>query len=133
MSTKSSETVVYYFSNKELSIQELKLYYKQLPSVIQVVYNNQMDIIDVHSSIKHKGYATALLVYASKEAIKKGISIITLDDCSDNWNKPHNIYIKIGFEYIDSSSGPEMKGNAECISNYPSKTKLEFKIFKHVI
>ena len=34
------------------------------------------------------------------EAIDRNCSVITLDDCSDNFNSPHNIYIKCGFQYI---------------------------------
>ena len=36
--------------------------------------------------------------------------IITLDDCSDRYKKTHNLYINIGFSYIDEH-GPEMSAN----------------------
>jgi hypothetical protein len=130
MCNHKCELVVYYFAHKELCIQELKLYYTKLPSVIEVVYyDGKMDITNLQSAVKGKGYATALLVHASKEALKRGITHITLDDCSDNWNKPNNLYIKAGLEYIDSCPGPEMKGCAKDIANYKTVTDLPSKIF----
>ena len=41
----------------------------------------------------------------------KGINdewTVTVDDCSDRYRQSHNLYINIGFEYVDDQSGPEM-------------------------
>jgi predicted GNAT family acetyltransferase len=133
MPNNQSDIVIYYFAHKELCIQEFKEYYKLLPSLIEVIYNEQMTVIDLNSSVKGKGYATALLVHASKEASNIGITVITLDDCSDNWCKPHNIYTKVGLEYVNGKHGPEMKGNTSIVSKYPISTELPSKIFKLII
>lgn len=127
----SSEVVLYYFYHKELCTQEIIISYKLLPSVIEVVYGESMTIVDLRSSVNGKGYATALLVYASKEAVRRGITVINLDDCSDKWRKPYNIYTKVGFEYVDEY-GPEMTGDPLIISKYPTVTNLPYKIFRLV-
>lgn len=65
-----------------------------------------------------KGCGSALMVFASKEAIKRGITEITLDDCSDRYNQKHNLYLKMGMKYVSVGDGPEMVGKTNKVSKY---------------
>ena len=42
----------------------------------------------------------------------RGVKAVTLDDDSDRYRQPHNLYIKLGFKYVDDS-GPEMETTIE--------------------
>jgi GNAT superfamily N-acetyltransferase len=57
---------------------------------------------------RNKGYATYLLKYAIDYCRSKGVHRIVLDDCSDNFKKQNNIYLKCGFRYVEDDL-PEMK------------------------
>ena len=133
MSNYGSETVLYYFSDKKLSVEEIKMYYKNIPALIEIVYSDCMTVTNLQSNVKGKGYAITLLVHASKEAVQRGIVYIELDDCSDCYRKPHNIYTKLGIEYIDVESGPEMKGYSCIVSKFPVISYLPLKIYKMVL
>ena len=132
MSIYYSETVLYYFADKKLSIEEIKMYYKNIPALIEVVYSDCMTVINLQSNDNGKGYAISLLVHASKEAIKRGILYIELDDCSDGYRKNYNIYTKLGIEYVDFESGPEMKGYVHTVSRFPI-SNLPLQIYKTIL
>jgi len=66
-----------------------------------------------------KGYARGLLKYFLANAMSHGAIYVELDDCSDNYRKSHNIYLKYGFEYINKEH--LMRGN---IRNILKKLKL---------
>jgi hypothetical protein len=119
------EIVVYYIANKKLCVQELKTYHKLIPGFIEVVFHpdeKSMTVIDLHSARPGNSYATHLMVYACNEAVKRRISTITLDDCSDNYRKNRNIYTNVGMKYVNSEGGPEMIGNTKTISMYEPST-----------
>ena len=67
----------------------------------------------VKKEYRNQGYATRLLAFVKDYALKNVFACITLDDATNRFGKPNNIYIKNGFEYIDASEGPEM---VYCIS-----------------
>jgi GNAT superfamily N-acetyltransferase len=46
-----------------------------------------------------RGYASELLRRAIWEARRNGCKVITLEDCSDYYDLPGNIYLKHGFKY----------------------------------
>ncbi len=66
--------------------------------------------IGTTKTYRNKGYATEIIKYIKKYCYENKIKIITLDDCSDNFNKENNIYLKNGFQYIESGF-PEMYFN----------------------
>lgn len=83
--------------------------------------DNVVTIMNLESIIKGKGYGTHLIVHVCKEAIRKGITTVELDDCSSHYRKDHNIYTKLGLSYVDNEHGPEMKGNTSKIYELGSK------------
>jgi GNAT superfamily N-acetyltransferase len=70
---------------------------------------NILNITDLY--VKHEyrnqSYGTKLLEQAIQLARDRHCEFITLDDCSDRFKLHHNIYIKLGFKYIDLNF-PEM-------------------------
>ena len=50
---------------------------------------------------RRRGYASALLKRAIWEARRNNCKVIQLEDCSDYFNLPGNIYIKHGFNYSE--------------------------------
>jgi GNAT superfamily N-acetyltransferase len=54
-----------------------------------------------------KGYATVLLNWLFDEVKSKGYKTINVDDCTDLFRKPNNIYLVNGFKYIEEGY-PEM-------------------------
>ena len=71
--------------------------------------SNVLNITDLY--VKHEyrnqSYGTKLLEQAIQLARDRHCECITLDDCSDRFKSNHNIYIKLGFKYIDLNF-PEM-------------------------
>ena len=66
--SKSAEIVVYYIANSPLCVQELKMYHKLIPGLIEVIFHNDsMTVIDLQS--RQKGGGSAMMVHAAKEAI----------------------------------------------------------------
>jgi len=101
------EVAVYYIASKKLDLSDLATNYKDIKGIIEVVFDDVMTITHMRSKVK--GYGTVLFLYACEEAKKRNIELVELDDCSDRYRKPHNIYIKLGMNYIDDY-GPEMIG-----------------------
>jgi len=66
--------------------------------------------IYVHPQYRNKGFGTKLIHEFLENLIKLGVVHVLLDDFSDNYRKPNNIYYKIGFKYI-SKNGAEMYAN----------------------
>ena len=117
--TSNSKTIVYYIHNRKLNIQELKQQYNSLTASISVVTNDDQEITiaDLQSTQHGKGYAMHLLKKACKEALSNNIINIILDDCSDNYRQNHNIYTKMGLQYLEEY-GPEMTGSVKHISEF---------------
>jgi len=125
----SYEIVLYYIAKRQFCIEEIKQIYKTLPASIEVLFipkDVSMSVIDLRSTNHGKEYATHLFLHACREAKKRGISTITLDDCSDRYRKHHNIYTKLGMKYNDETGGPEMTGKVEDISKYKTITNTPF-------
>ena len=62
------------------------------------------------------GYATAYLYKVAQDTITLGLTCITLDDVSTNHRQKHNIYLKLGFRYVDPDGGPQMIARASTVS-----------------
>ena len=105
---------ILYISNYVLTLNQFKLMVKYndhtLGSYIEYYLNDTLIITNLESIVKNKGYATILLLSVLQKAKNKNINVVELDDCSSNYNKKHNIYLKLGFKYINKY-GPEMTGN----------------------
>jgi hypothetical protein len=81
-------------------------------SIIEGYYDKEerkLHIIDLgtKTELRGLGYATILLKIMINEAYKLKCKTITLDDASDMFQKQNNIYLKLGFEYINKGQ-PEM-------------------------
>ena len=62
----------------------------------------------VHSEMdRGHGWATHLLNAVRKWLIARGCTSLHLDDCSDAYRQPHNVYLHVGATY-DQETGPEM-------------------------
>ena len=55
-----------------------------------------------------RGLATFLLQYLFTWARQRGYNTLQLDDCSDLFGHPNNLYLKLGFRYIVAGQ-PEME------------------------
>lgn len=64
--------------------------------------------LSINPEYQNKGNGTKLLNFALNDLESLGAARVELDDMSDHYGAPNNIYIKCGFEYIDVDSGPEM-------------------------
>jgi GNAT superfamily N-acetyltransferase len=66
-------------------------------------------IISLHTikEYRNRGFATILLNRIIEYCKINHLQEIFLDDCSDNFNQPNNIYLNCGFVYIEPGS-PEM-------------------------
>lgn len=129
--SKPIDVMVYYIANSPLCIQELKRYHEIIPGLIEVIFNsNSMTVINLQS--RQKGGGSAMLVHVAKEALKRGIYRIELDDCSDRYNRSDNIYVKMGMEYVSAGNGPEMVGNAAKVSVYPLKTSSNNQVIRSI-
>lgn len=63
--------------------------------------------IEIKERYQGLGFGSMLLEFAIGHATSLGCSVIKAEDMSDNYRKPHNIYIKHGFEY-DELNPPEV-------------------------
>lgn len=116
--TDSEELLVFYINKISLCREEFKRNYASIPGIIEVVFDEEcMRVLNIKSL--EKGNGTILMIYAAKEAMKRGINNIELDDCSDRYNQSNNLYLKLGMEYVNPDCGPEMIGKTDKIFSYP--------------
>lgn len=82
---------------------------KYIGFIIWYVENSECNILymEIYNSHKGKGFGSKLLKYVIDACTKKNVKLIKLDDCSENYLKPNNIYIKHNFQYINKPY-PEM-------------------------
>jgi len=74
-------------------------YYRNTYCMIQYVFTKEEH--------RNKKYATYLLLYLKQYCKNNNVKIIKLDDCSDKFNHPNNLYLKNGFKYVTYGE-PEM-------------------------
>jgi predicted GNAT family acetyltransferase len=103
----------------ENSFYVLKDEYNQNIASIEVCFmeeekNLNINYVSTIREYRGNGIATFLIYYALND-YKDKIDNVTLDDCSDKPWGNDNIYIKIGFLYIDKYCGPEMIATPETI------------------
>lgn len=62
----------------------------------------------VHSPLdRGQGWAKHLLYAVRGWLLARGCTGMHLDDCSDAYRQPHNVYLQVGARY-DDETGPEM-------------------------
>lgn len=122
------EHKVYYINEVSLTRKEMKKYAAKVTAVIEVIFNiYERNMIVSNLFSNQKGCGSALMVFASKEASKLGITEITLDDCSNRYNQKDNLYVKMGMKYVSVGDGPEMIGKTNKVSKYWVQNK-EIKV-----
>jgi hypothetical protein len=60
------------------------------------------------------GGGSRLLKRAVSDALEAGIHLVTLDDTSDRFHQPHNLFLKAGMHYV-ADGYPEMIGDTRII------------------
>ena len=109
-------TILYYVGPEALSRSEVQDRANTFPAFCEVSYDrenhNVMTVAWLNSN--EKGLGTLLLVTAALEAMRSGISDIQLDDDSDNFGQPNNIYRRVGMKYIEDGF-PEMVGSTRAV------------------
>lgn len=111
-------SVVYYIGDKRLTLPEFKEQAAQLPGYVQTVWDfsdSSVGVIYVNSTVPGRGLGTLLLSISIISAGNEGIEQVVLDDDSDNYRKPNNIYIKLGLRY-EEEDGPEMIGKTKTVT-----------------
>lgn len=116
--TESSEHKVYYINKTSLTADELKQSADKTTAIIEVIFNkNDKTMIVSNLFSNQKGCGSALMVFASKKAVKMGITEVILDDCSEKYNQKDNLYVKMGMKYVSAGDGPEMMGKTKKFLN----------------
>jgi GNAT superfamily N-acetyltransferase len=119
VNTTDGNIVLYYISTRLLDSTEYDMTTLPMVGFIDTMFNSkhsQLEICYLRSNVRHKGIGTLLLYIALLQAREAGLKHVILDDDSDNYRKPNNIYLKLGFKYAEEY-GPEMYGNIEEICN----------------
>ena len=111
--------MIYYIGETRLSLYEFQHRHpdEPLPAYVSTVFDlneKTMTVTWIHSSIPNKGYGTTLMGEVAIAAKLAGVETILLDDMSDRYRKPHNIYTKLGLKY-ENNEGPEMIGNVNTL------------------
>jgi hypothetical protein len=78
-------------------------YNSSITTRTQTYYDNavcRIQHIFTNENMRNCGYATTILNVIINKCKKENIHLIVLDDCTDNFNKQNNIYVKVGFTYI---------------------------------
>jgi hypothetical protein len=92
--------------------------------------------IEAKKEYKNKGLSSFLLICAAYIADTFRLEIFELDDASDNFRKPNNLYTKLSFRYIEDGF-PEMLGRTKHIirkwRHIKYKYYFNFDIFKSLI
>ena len=119
-------TTIYYIAPHRLSPLEFKKNINKIPAFIEISTQDRiMSVLLLKSNIRNRFFGSTVFLHACKEQIKKGITIVELDDCSSHYRQPHNIYIKLGLKYV-ADCYPEMVGNIEEILSLVDIDKLDF-------
>lgn len=94
-----------------LVLRDYEKEYGHITYIFNFEYQNAT-VVFLEVKEQGKGYGTRLMEEFLKDAKKKGMRRVLVDDMSDRYRKPHNIYINFGFQYL-KESGPEMLKNLD--------------------
>ena len=89
-------------------------------AILEVAEDEDMFIVTSFKS-SQKGCGTILLQALFHKAYQYGKKYIILDDCSDRFGKPDNIYIKNGFVYVNQGEPEMYKEITKPILKFPSE------------
>lgn len=106
---------VYYINDKP--IKDIRKEIDDVKAYITIIwYDNIIHILYLKTNEKYRGhgYATNLLKHTLALFENDTYDYVYVDDMSDNFNKPHNIYKKFGFNYLLEGE-PEMIGSLKAI------------------
>ena len=115
---KEEKTIAVYYHVRKFTLQQV--FDKNIPVVFGKYLTDGSFTIMVLFVPEHKrlrGIGSSLLLKISKECHRDGCQTIEVDDMSNRFAKPHNIYTKLGFRYI-KEDGPEMVATPQAIINY---------------
>ena len=76
--------------------------------------------LHVIPELRGNGIGSHILRYIQAYAGANGYERIELDDMSDRFGQPRNIYLKHGFRYVNLEDGPEMEWSVVLNSPEPS-------------
>jgi len=94
-----------------MEILFLDSYYGKIYGVINKNYKVcNITLFKIKKHFQNKKHGTRLLQYYIQLCKDSNVKHIELDDMTDNYRKNNNIYIKVGFVYINDD-GPEMRLN----------------------
>lgn len=113
--TYETEHTVFYINKSKLD----KIHFdKSFGHVEFITGNGETTITNIETSKKYRGNGIgSFLILVCADYCKHTSRYIELDDMSDfPWTKK-NIYLKLGFHYLNGEPEPEMKGLSSIISN----------------
>jgi N-acetylglutamate synthase-like GNAT family acetyltransferase len=131
--------------NVYLNFMYLSIHLKPATSILEIQYDTDIigyvefytddetdeanvSCINVNPNMRGKGFAYYLFLKMIEYLKQININTVTLDDDSDRYKQPNNLYIKLGFKYV-SNSGPEMYGEMINLSkkiNYEKAKKYDW-------
>lgn len=94
------------YSTIVLVLRDIEKEYGHLTYILNHEYQNAT-VIFFEVKEQCKGYGSLLMAEFLKDAKAKNMRRILVDDMSDRYRQPNNIYKKFGFWYL-KDSGPEM-------------------------
>lgn len=97
----------FYISDDNVSIYDVPNDDRVRGYIYFIVNEPQMTIMSFYCRDRGIGIGDVLLRHSIRYANDINIDEIVLDDMSDRYRQPHNIYTKHHFMYLDVS-GPEM-------------------------
>lgn len=110
---KNDNMYLYYIATKAFSYEDFENYDDIKTFVIgycHCSYNGNTIIINdlfVNEKYRHCNYGTTIITYVLKEAKQNNMIMSELDDMSNNYRKKNNIYLKLGYKYVNQYE-PEM-------------------------
>ena len=112
--------LVVYYCRRTLSLKEIldrrvpRLFGYFLDSSFQVTF------LGVPLHLRNRGIGSFLLLTLLSELKSKNCLRVELDDMSERFNHPHNIYLKCGFQYTNPGM-PEMYANPQEIQQWQGR------------
>lgn len=107
----NNKTVIFYFADIPQNVYHLNI--NAMYGYIYGTINHDATIIwiSTHPNYLKLGIATLLIKIYTLYVKQLGINNIMLDDMSDYARCTNNIYLKLGFKYVENNNTPEMIGN----------------------
>jgi GNAT superfamily N-acetyltransferase len=88
-------------------------------------------ILHVTPNYRNQGFGMKLLKEFLTTVYEMGIVHVELFDCSDNYRKNHNIYIKCGFRYTGSDNNMYANVRVALTFSVLNKIRYNYEIMHH--